>query len=113
MEWSVPNWSDRNGPLARICPQGTDTSSSEPLGTEQTLSVLSRLLDIVSAYGKGYVVWQEVFDNKVKVSLEQRRGAPLRASVCSPILSLLLHGYRALSPECACQSLHLSSLTVN
>lgn len=23
--------------------------------------------------------------------------------VCSPILSLLLHGYRALSPECGCQ----------
>nr|XP_026243573.1 beta-hexosaminidase subunit alpha [Urocitellus parryii] len=28
---------------------------------------IQTLLDIVSAYGKGYVVWQEVFDNKVKI----------------------------------------------
>ncbi|EQB78062.1 hypothetical protein CB1_000590024 [Camelus ferus] len=28
---------------------------------------IETLLDIVSAYDKGYVVWQEVFDNKVKV----------------------------------------------
>nr|XP_025739456.1 beta-hexosaminidase subunit alpha isoform X2 [Callorhinus ursinus] len=28
---------------------------------------IQTLLNIVSAYGKGYVVWQEVFDNKVKV----------------------------------------------
>lgn len=28
---------------------------------------IQTLLDIVSAYGKGCVVWQEVFDNKVKV----------------------------------------------
>ncbi|XP_049761696.1 beta-hexosaminidase subunit alpha isoform X1 [Elephas maximus indicus] len=28
---------------------------------------IQMLLNIVSAYGKGYVVWQEVFDNKVKV----------------------------------------------
>ncbi|XP_009248266.1 beta-hexosaminidase subunit alpha isoform X3 [Pongo abelii] len=28
---------------------------------------IQTLLDIVSSYGKGYVVWQEVFDNKVKI----------------------------------------------
>uniref|UniRef100_A0A2K6ETD5 Beta-hexosaminidase subunit alpha n=1 Tax=Propithecus coquereli TaxID=379532 RepID=A0A2K6ETD5_PROCO len=28
---------------------------------------IQTLLNIVSSYGKGYVVWQEVFDNKVKV----------------------------------------------
>ncbi|KAM7151291.1 beta-hexosaminidase subunit alpha isoform 1-T1 [Macrochelys suwanniensis] len=28
---------------------------------------IKRLLDIISSYGKGYVVWQEVFDNGVKV----------------------------------------------
>ncbi|XP_077173676.1 beta-hexosaminidase subunit alpha [Paroedura picta] len=28
---------------------------------------IQRLLNIVSSYGKGYVVWQEVFDNAVKV----------------------------------------------
>ncbi|XP_021092628.1 beta-hexosaminidase subunit alpha isoform X3 [Heterocephalus glaber] len=28
---------------------------------------IQMLLDIISAYNKGYVVWQEVFDNKVKV----------------------------------------------
>ncbi|KAM6202872.1 beta-hexosaminidase subunit alpha [Rhynchocyon petersi] len=28
---------------------------------------IQMLLSIVSAYGKGYMVWQEVFDNKVKV----------------------------------------------
>ncbi|XP_042331599.1 beta-hexosaminidase subunit alpha isoform X3 [Sceloporus undulatus] len=31
---------------------------------------IQRLLDIVSSYGKGYVVWQEVFDNEVKVKPE-------------------------------------------
>ncbi|XP_072837637.2 beta-hexosaminidase subunit alpha [Pogona vitticeps] len=31
---------------------------------------IQRLLDIVSSYGKGYVVWQEVFDNGVKLKPE-------------------------------------------
>lgn len=29
----------------------------------------SRILDIVSSYNKGYMVWQEVFDNKAQVRL--------------------------------------------
>jgi len=37
---------------------------------------IQTLLNIVSAYGKGYVVWQEVFDNKVKVSQGQREKEP-------------------------------------
>jgi len=28
-----------------------------------------RLLDLVASLGKKYIVWQEIFDNKVKVSL--------------------------------------------
>lgn len=38
----------------------------------------SRLLDIVAAYGKGYVVWQEVFDNRVKVSRHPRHSRESR-----------------------------------
>lgn len=32
----------------------------------------SRILDIVSSYNKGYIVWQEVFDNKAQVRWENK-----------------------------------------
>ncbi|NXW38971.1 HEXB hexosaminidase, partial [Phaetusa simplex] len=35
--------------------------------TNMILFLNSRILDIVSSYNKGYVVWQEVFDNKAQL----------------------------------------------
>ncbi|NXW11367.1 HEXB hexosaminidase, partial [Fregetta grallaria] len=35
--------------------------------TNMILSLNSRILDIVSSYNKGYMVWQEVFDNKAQL----------------------------------------------
>ncbi|NWT42097.1 HEXB hexosaminidase, partial [Chroicocephalus maculipennis] len=44
-----------------------DSSKSKYLFTNMILFLNSRILDIVSSYNKGYVVWQEVFDNKAEL----------------------------------------------
>jgi hypothetical protein len=68
--WSWRRQSGRASCLGGVDPQRSDLHGQGPVWVTRTCnaSLFSRLLNIVSAYDKGYVVWQEVFDNKVKVS---------------------------------------------
>ncbi|KAK2524597.1 Hexa [Columba guinea] len=59
---------------------------------------IQRLLDIISSLGKGYIVWQEVFDNEVKVRPDtiihvwKEKGTPYMEEMANVTKA----GYRAL-----------------
>lgn len=74
---------------------------------QQLFSLCSRLLDIVSSYGKEYVVWQEVLDNAVKVRITLSCKIS-RSSTLTSIFSIL--GTTSFLSQCEFFSSVLSPL---
>lgn len=75
---TTANWNPTIFKGRRSCPH--ENSAGKTIVTNVCLKSNFRLLDIIKATNKGYMVWQEVFDNGVKV---RDSGGLLHRTLCN------------------------------